>query len=812
VRKRNIILITLFTLFCWGIANAQGVKVTGAIVTNSPTDGYPTHIDSLGMGGFVSLPNNTIRDAIPALRRKKGMLVYITETDMLYQLKGGITNGDWVIFSSGSGSTNSFSWSGSLAAPPSSPTLYLSYYNTTDKKSYIWDGDSWEILSQDGSTGAQGIQGIQGPAGTNGISIVWQGSSATAPSSPQMNWAYYNSTDKKSYVWDGDSWEILSQDGSAGAQGIQGIQGPAGTNGISIVWQGSSVTAPSSPQLNWAYYNSTDKKSYVWDGDSWEILSQDGSAGAQGIQGIQGPAGTNGISIVWQGSSATAPSSPQLNWAYYNSTDKKSYVWDGDSWEILSQDGSTGAQGIQGVQGIQGLQGPAGTNGISIVWQGSSATVPSSPQLNWAYYNSTDKKSYVWDGDSWEILSQDGSTGAQGIQGVQGIQGLQGPAGTNGVSIVWQGSSVTAPSSPQLNWAYYNSTDKKSYVWDGDSWEILSQDGSTGAQGIQGLQGLAGTNGISIAWQGSLASAPTSPQLNWGYYNSTDKKSYIWDGDSWEVLSQDGADGSASLNFNGSRPITLGLSPFTGVNPSTNDLAAWIEHVFYPTQGPTAGLSMSFTNPETGSTVTGTSTTQEMMATGGTISVTLNWTAGRQASTATLSTVVVGGVSQSFSQPAQSASTNGSANVNLTRNSNTTYSNQVTTSDAKTASANVSINFSWRRYYGFMSAPGGVSNGTGFTPSNSDILALSNNGFGSSRGFTSPTLTPSGGQRMVIAYPLAWDPGPSVSAQIWVGGLESSSGFQRQVVSLTNASGGITDYVVYVQLNNTSGNISFTIQ
>lgn len=314
----------------------------------------------------------------------------------------------------------------------------------------------------------------------------------------------------------------------------------------------------------------------------------------------------------------------------------------------------------------------------------------------------------------------------------------------------------------------------------------------------------------TMGWQGTQTTHPVNPQVNWAYYNSTDKKSYIYDGSAWQILAQDGT--GSTINFNGNRPITLGLSPFTGVNPSTNDLAAWIEHVFYPTQGPTAGLSMLFTNPETGTNVSGTSTTQEMMATGGTISVTLNWTAGRQASTATLSTVVVGGASQSFTQPVQSASTNGSLIVNLTRNSNTTYTNQVTTSDAKNASASVSINFSWRRYYGFMTAPGGVSNGTGFTPSNAEILALSNNGFGSSRGFTSASLTPSGGQRMVIAYPLAWDPGPSVSAQIWVGGLESSSGFQRQVVSFTNASGGVTDYVVYVQLNNTSGNISFTIQ
>lgn len=373
----------------------------------------------------------------------------------------------------------------------------------------------------------------------------------------------------------------------------------------------------------------------------------------------------------------------------------------------------------------------------------------------------------------------------------------------------WQGSFASDPPNPQVNWAYYNTTDFKSYIWTGASWMILTQDGNAGPAGAQGPAG------VGITWKGSFTIAPDPAQLNWAYYNSTDKKSYIWDGSSWQIMSQDGANGSGSTaasDFNGNRPITLGLSPLTGVNPNTNDVAEWIQKVFYPSQGPTAGLSMSFTNPETGSNISGSSTTQEMMATGATISVTLNWTAGRQTSTETLSTVVVGGTSQSFTQPAQSASTNGSAVVNLTRNSNTTYTNQVTTSDAKTASASVSINFSWKRYYGFMTAPGGVADGTGFLPSAANILALSNNGFASSRGFISASLSPVGTQRMVIAYPLAWDPGPSTSAQIWIGGLESSGNFQRHVLSFTNASGGTTDYVVYVHLNNTSGNLSFIVQ
>ena len=58
--------------------------------------------------------------------------------------------------------------------------------------------------------------------------------------------------------------------------------------------------------------------------------------------------------------------------------------------------------------GCSSLTGPQGEPGISIRWIGSMATAPGSPQLNDAYYNTANAKSYIWDGDSWEILAQDG--------------------------------------------------------------------------------------------------------------------------------------------------------------------------------------------------------------------------------------------------------------------------------------------------------------------------------------------------------------------------------------------------------------------
>src|SRR5690554_2548023 len=155
-------------------------------------------------------------------------------------------------------------------------------------------------------------------------------------------------------------------------------------------------------------------------------------------------------------------------------------------------DGATGPQGPQGPIGNTGPQGSPGANGVAVNWLGSFATAPTSPALNDGYYNSTDGVSYVWNGTAWNIVAQDGSDGATGPQGPQGPIGNTGPAGpagpqgsagvngTNGISIDWLGNYSSAPTSPGLNQAYYNSTDGVSYIWNGTTWQIIAQDGTGG--------------------------------------------------------------------------------------------------------------------------------------------------------------------------------------------------------------------------------------------------------------------------------------------------------------------------------------------
>lgn len=117
---------------------------------------------------------------------------------------------------------------------------------------------------------------------SGGSGVNWLGTLSSDPASPNVNDAYYNDQDGASYIWDGADWNVIAQDGSDGQDGVDGQDGTNGTNGldgIGITWLGTFATAPTSPNLNEAYYNSTDGISYIWDGSTWNIMAQDGSGG-----------------------------------------------------------------------------------------------------------------------------------------------------------------------------------------------------------------------------------------------------------------------------------------------------------------------------------------------------------------------------------------------------------------------------------------------------------------------------------------------------------------------------------------------------
>lgn len=79
------------------------VPLTGKVAPTDTTDTFATHIDIYGEGGYMTVADQTEREAITTERRKQGMAVYQNDTNEMYILQNGVTNADWVLFSGGGG-------------------------------------------------------------------------------------------------------------------------------------------------------------------------------------------------------------------------------------------------------------------------------------------------------------------------------------------------------------------------------------------------------------------------------------------------------------------------------------------------------------------------------------------------------------------------------------------------------------------------------------------------------------------------------------------------------------------------------------
>lgn len=183
--------------------------------------------------------------------------------------------------------------------------------------------------------------------------------------------------------------------------------------------------------------------------------------------------------------------------------------------------------------GQNGLDGKDGKDGTSISIKGSlnsESELPTPPaNASDCYIIGSDL--YIWTGSAWKNVGQfKGDKGDPGKDGVNGADGVNGVDGKDGVSIVWKGEYSSHPSNPQNGWAYKNTTDKKSYIYQDNTWYQMTIDGIDGQNGQDGKDGSDGADGLSIVWKGDLATPPTNPQLNWCYRDTDNGKVYIYNG------------------------------------------------------------------------------------------------------------------------------------------------------------------------------------------------------------------------------------------------------------------------------------------
>jgi uncharacterized protein (TIGR02145 family) len=267
-------------------------------------------------------------------------------------------------------------------------------------------------------------------------------------------------------------------DWSTGSYFIKTEIDPAGGTNYSIIGTSQLLSVP------YALYAKTAGNN---------IAGPKGEKGDQGIQGEQGVKGDTGLQGIAGKNGTDGKSAYQLWLQAGNTGDTSAFLLGGKG--LTGDKGAIGDKGLQGDQGIQGLPGDQGLTGDKgatgdqgpIGLQGATGT----KGLNGDKGATGDQGPIGLQGPT-GLTGLQGATGATGLQGATGTKGATGDNGAPGISIVWKGTLTIAPTTPIINWAYYNSTDKISYIYNGTAWVILAQDG---AKGIDGL--TTSVNGIT---------------------------------------------------------------------------------------------------------------------------------------------------------------------------------------------------------------------------------------------------------------------------------------------------------------------------
>lgn len=307
----------------------------------------------------------------------------------------------------------------------------------------------------DGAPGKDGTNGADGINGKDGTSIIWQGSFASHPANPQNGWAYKNTTDGKSYVYQDGTWYQMTIDG------VDGANGKDGTDGLDIVWKGDLSTPPTNPVKNWVYRDTDNGRVYIYNGTAWTLMVADGNDGATGA------AGSDGLSVyITYHDSESQPAVPTGNGTSdgWHTNATNAVVWMSQkvaasastgSWgNPIKIKGNTGNTGPQGVPGKDGIDGKVYYTWIRYADDANGAGISNDPTgksfIGLAYNKETATESNTASDYTWSRF-----------RGEDGTDGVPGPAGEDGkTTYTWIAYSDNADGSD----LYQIPTDSTKYI------------------------------------------------------------------------------------------------------------------------------------------------------------------------------------------------------------------------------------------------------------------------------------------------------------------------------------------------------------
>lgn len=276
----------------------------------------------------------------------------------------------------------------------------------------------WEITAR-GSHGKDGKPGQNGAAGVNGqdgTSIVWKGEFASHPENPKNGWAYKNTTDKKSYVYQSGQWYQMTIDGVDGINGKDGKDGKTTYTWIRYADDANGNGLSDSPigkeYIGLAHNKLTPNESSNPRDYSWSKI--------QGTDGVPGAPGKDGkTTYTWIAYSDNADGSGM----YQVPHEETKYIGIATNKETSTEGNNPKEYTWSKFKGDQGIPGH---DGLSIIWKGDLAQPPANPEKNWVYRDTDNGRVYIYNGVAWALMVADGHDGINGANGQDGVNGQDG--------------------------------------------------------------------------------------------------------------------------------------------------------------------------------------------------------------------------------------------------------------------------------------------------------------------------------------------------------------------------------------------------
>jgi len=411
-----------------------------------------------------------------------------------------------------------------------------------------------------GDTGPQGPKGDTGSSGVSISSIIeYYYKSTSSSETTGGSWTpIYPGWQDGYYIWtktqvnySDSTYDETTPICVTGSQGATGTTGPQGTSITAVdvlYYYSDSATSLTGGSWVTTVPSWVDGK-YLWTktrvtystgfSDESSPMCVTGSTGETGATGATGSAG-KGISTVANYYKATTtqtePSAASIvdtTIPTLSSTDK--YLWqksittytDNTMNTVITLIGTYGDTGAQGQTGQTGASG----NGISTMTYyyktTTTSTQPAASEITSTTMPTLDATNkYLWQKEIITFTQSEAQTtvlllAVYGDTGQTGAQGPKGDPGDTGASITWKGSMSVPPSNPQLLWAYYDTDDGVSYVWDGTQWQTMAQDGDDGSPGAPGTTYYYHTVYCNNTTTGDGYSTSGGTQLYLGTYSDT---------------------------------------------------------------------------------------------------------------------------------------------------------------------------------------------------------------------------------------------------------------------------------------------------